>query len=205
MKTLKTMCECKNNLRLSELVIRCKKLGHLVNAMLSNRIFRVFINNRSSRPRVLNNGVAQGSVCAPTYFNLYTSDVPSTKSRKFTFADDLALATQVISFQEGEENLGSDLRTMKNYYRKWCLCLNDGKTEVSMFHLDNRSASRELNVYIDGVRLTHNSTPIYLGLPLDRSLTYRPALEQKALKLSSRNNLIQRLTGTKWGANGNVL
>ena len=74
-----------------------------------------------------------------------------------------------------------------------------------MFHLDNRSASRELNVYIDGVRLTHNSTPIYLGLPLDRSLTYRPALEQKALKLSSRNNLIQRLTGTKWGANGNVL
>ena len=64
------------------LVIRCKKLGHLVNAMLSNRIFRVFINNRSSRPRVLNNGVAQGSVCAPTYFNLYTSDVPPTKSRK---------------------------------------------------------------------------------------------------------------------------
>lgn len=57
----------------------------------------------------------------------------------------------------GEENLEHDVCSMKEYYRKWCLCLNDEKTKVMMFHLDNRSPSRELNVHIDGVRLEHSS------------------------------------------------
>lgn len=94
---------------------------------------------------------------------------------------------------------------MNKYYRKWRLCLNDEKTEVSIFHLDNHSASRELDVYLNGGRLNHNRTPTYLGLPLDRSLTFKPALEQKAKKLCARNNLIRKLVGTNWGANGNVL
>lgn len=128
------------------------------NVMLSNRIFRVFKGNKSSRPRVLKNGLP--------YFNVYSSDMPPTISRKFTFAEDLTLVTQVKSFRKAEENLGNDLWTMQKYDRKWCLCLNDEKTEVSIFHLDNHSVSRELDVYIDGVRLTHNSTPICLGLPL---------------------------------------
>lgn len=185
-------------------VIPSKIIGCLVNAMLSNRTFRVFLNNKSSRPRKLNNGVAQGSVCAPAYFNLYTSDMPTTRSRKFSFADDLGLATQVTLFETAEGNLEHDMKKMKKYYRKWCLCLNDEKTEVSMFHLDNRSATRQLNVFLDGVRLEYNTTSIYLGLPLDRSLTFKPALEQRAQKLKARNNLIQKLTGTDWGANGNV-
>lgn len=44
-----------------------------------------------------------------------------------------------------------------------------------------------------------------MGLPLDRSLTFKPALEQKAKKFCARNNLIRKLVGTNWGANGNVL
>lgn len=52
-------------------VIPSKKLGKLINSMLTNRIFRVFINDRSSRPRVLNNGFGQGSVCAPN-FSIFT-------------------------------------------------------------------------------------------------------------------------------------
>lgn len=186
-------------------VIPCKGLGRLVNQMLSNRIFRVFINDRSSRPRRINNGFPQGSVCAPTYFNLYTSDMPPTRSTKFSFADDLGLATQVKTFEMGEENLEHDLHIMKAYYIKWCLCLNEGKTEVTMFHLNNSMATRQLNVYLDGERLEHNVSPKYLGLPLDRSLSFKLAMEQRAEKLKVRNNLIQKLAGSNWGSSGNVL
>lgn len=138
-------------------------------------------------------------------FNLYTSDMPMTRSRKFSFADDSCLATQVKTFEMVEENLEHDMNIMKQYYRKWCLCLNDGKTEVTMFHFDNLSANRQLNVFIDGVRLNHNMCPTYLGLPLDRSLTLNVAMEQRAQKIKVRLNLIQKLVGARWGANGDVL
>lgn len=186
-------------------VIPSRKLGKLVNSMLTNRTFRVFINDRSSRPRVLNNGFGQGSVCAPTFFNLYTSDMPMTKSRKFSFADDLGLTVQVKHFETAERILERDMGTMKRYYRKWCLRMNDGKSEVAIFHLNNQMASRKLDIHLDGEEIRFNSTPIYLGLPLDRSLTFKPALTRLSEKLKSRINLVQKLAGTDWGANGNTL
>ena len=182
-----------------------RKMGNLVNNMISNRPFRVFINDDSSRIRKLNNGLPQGSVCAPPYFNLYTSDMPATISRKFGYADDSALATQVKRFEAGEHFLERDIRKMKKYYEKWCLCLNTQKTEVAMFHLQNQQANRELNVYVDGVRIEHNFVPTYLGVPLDRTLTYKELCEQRSQKLKTRNNLIQKVSGTNWGASAEVL
>lgn len=186
-------------------VIPSRKIGRLVNAMLTNRIFRVFINDKSSRPRRLNDGFAQGSVCAPPYFNLYTSDMPVTSSRKFGYADDLGMTIQVIRFEVAEQILQRDLYKMKRYYVQWRLKLNDQKTEVAIFHLNNQQTGRQLNVFVDGVRLNHSCVPKYLGIPLDRSLTFREHLTKLSQKVKTRNNLIQKLSGTSWGANGNVL
>lgn len=123
-------------------VFPSKKLGRLINCMLTNRRFRVLIDDLNSRYRTLNDGFAQGSVCAPPFFNLYTSDMPVTKSRKFCYADDLALTCQVKKFEEAEKILSRDGNVMSRYYKKWRLKmnLNKNKTEVMIFHLDNISA-----------------------------------------------------------------
>ena len=42
--------------------------------------------------------------------------------------------------------------------------------------------------------------PVYLGITLDRSLTYRNHCMKTRAKLSSRNNLLRKLHGTNWGA-----
>jgi len=39
----------------------------------------------------LRNGIPQGSVLAPLLFNIYMYDLPTTTSRKFVYADDLAI------------------------------------------------------------------------------------------------------------------
>ena len=48
-------------------------------------------DSKQSKLRRLKNGIPQGSVLAPLLFNINTYDLPSMISRKFAYADDLAL------------------------------------------------------------------------------------------------------------------
>ena len=60
--------------------------------LVQNRqFFMVTSSGELSRKRKWRNGLLQGSVLAPTAFNLYTADLPPTKSNKYIYADDSAL------------------------------------------------------------------------------------------------------------------
>jgi len=48
-------------------------------------------NGKRSRLPRLNNSIPQRSVLAPLLFNIYTSDLPTTASRKYAEAVDLAI------------------------------------------------------------------------------------------------------------------
>ena len=116
--------------------------------MLSNRYFHVLLNESKSKFRRLNNGLPQGSVLAPMLFNIYTHDIPSTMSQPFLYADDLALLIQCKSFQEAETILNEDLKVIISYYSSWRLKVNPSKSIVSVFHLNNREATRSPNVLL---------------------------------------------------------
>jgi len=64
----------------------------LIMEMVSNRSFTLTTGNgKRSRLRHLKNGVPQGSVLVPLLFNIYISDLLTTVSRKYAYADDLAI------------------------------------------------------------------------------------------------------------------
>jgi hypothetical protein len=110
-------------------VIPCGKMVSLLeDIMLSNRQFRVFVEDKSSTFRFLNNGLPQGSVLLPILFNLYTSDLPPTNFRKFIYADDLAMAYQHQNFEIVENGLSDNLILLNKYFTKWRLCSNPQKT-----------------------------------------------------------------------------
>ena len=99
----------------------------------------------------------------------------------------------------------SDLNIMDKYYKEWRLTPNPAKSEVTAFHLNNWEASRTLNVSFGGVMLKHNPNPVYLGLTLDRSLTFKNHLSGLSKKIAARVNIIQKLAGSSWGASANTL
>ena len=63
----------------------------------------------------------------------------------------------------------------------------------------------QLKIFVRGSLLPHQSHSTYLGVKLDRLLTYRQHLEGLRSKVSARNSLIRCLAGTSWGAKTSTL
>ena len=105
----------------------------------------------------------QGSVLAPLLF-IFISDLRNTVSRKYAYADDPAIMHAEGDWQAVEGMLTKDMATVSEYLQTWELKLSTTKTVSAAFHLNNKEAKRELKV---------KPEPKYLGVTLDRSLTYR--------------------------------
>ena len=161
--------------------------------------------NYQSRLRRLKNGVPQGSVLAPLLFNIYTYDLSSMISRKFAYADDLALLHSSGNWKDLEGTLSQDMSTLSAYLQTWRLKLSQTRTVTAAFHLNNREAKRELKVYNNSRILPFCPTPTYLGVKLDRSPTFRHHLVALRKKLSSRVTLLRWLVGSGWGAGAKTL
>ena len=178
-----------------------RHMVRFISELISNHSVVVKTSDgQQSRLKRINNGVPQGSVLSPLLFNVYIADLPETNSKKYGYADDLALLKVHQDWNTIEETLTQDMSILSSWLRQWRLKLSEAKTVSSTFHLNNREAKRELNVNISGRRLTCHRTPTYLGVKLDRTLTYREHLTALRGKVMAWTALIRRLAGTSWGA-----
>lgn len=69
---------------------------------------------------------------------------------------------------------------------------------LSMFHLNNNKAGQELKIVIDGSHIRHECHPVYLGVTLNRTVSYKHHLKKMAAKAKSMNLRLSKLTGTTW-------
>ena len=187
----------------------------LLRLLPDNHMVRMIMELVRSRSFTLTTGdskqtrlsrLKNGSVLAPLLFNIYTYDFPSMISRKFAYADDLALLHSSGNWRDSEWTLSQDMSTLSAYLQTWRLKLSHTKTVTAAFHLNNRECKkRELKVCNNGRLLPFCPTPTYLGVKLDRSLTFRHHLVALRKILSSRVTLLRPLVNSGWGAGAKTL
>ncbi|XP_030851787.1 uncharacterized protein LOC115928578 [Strongylocentrotus purpuratus] len=177
------------------------KLTRFIQKMMQNRRFFVELDGQKSRWRKQKNGLPQGGVLAPTLYNIYTADIPSTENtRNFIYADDTCITAQHSTFEAVELHLNTALASLSEYYRANYLRANPSKTQVCVFHLKNREAKRELKLKWNNVQLNHCEHPVYLGVKLDRTLSFKKHIEKTIGKVESRNAIIGKLVSSHYGA-----
>jgi len=69
--------------------------------------------------------------------------------------------------------LSKDMATVGEYLQTWKLKLSTTKAVLAVFHLNNKEAKCELTVNRNNKTLPFCFKPTYLGVTLDRTLTYR--------------------------------
>ena len=79
------------------------------------------------------------------------------------------------------------------------------QSQQSSIWSSNKEAKRELGVYIDTKRLNFQPTTTYLGVKLDRTLSYWQHLTGLRDKVVARSALIRKLVGAGWRASPSTL
>lgn len=165
---------------------------------ISERHFRIKLENTFSDLKPIHAGVPQGSILGPVLYLLYTSDVP-TSSMYFiaSFADDTALLTTGNTVEESTEALQKAVDSVNIWTKKWRIKLNNLKS----VHVDFTNLQiHHKNIYIDNVVIPYSNSAKYLGMTLDAKLHWKEHVKKKKeeldIKLSKLYWLLGRNTKT---------
>ena len=110
-----------------------------------------------------------------------------------------------LSFTEVEHTIEEALDELTIYYRSNSLRANPDKTQVMSFHLKNREAKRTLEVKWNNTDLENTPHLKYLGVTLDRTLSYKQHIHNTKKKVAAQNNLMKKLSNSKWGCNTSTI
>lgn len=162
-------------------------LIHLIHSYLSGRSFTVRIHQTLSPIHKILSGVPQGSVIGPLMYNLYICDISRHyKTILCLYCDDSAILS--ASHHPGylSKQLQHHIHILENYFTRWKIKINPSKTQAIHF---SRARTDPPRVYINNTPIPWAKSVRYLGVELDKSLTFSKHVSNiiKKLKFTSEN------------------
>ena len=183
------------------------KLKHYGVRDIALKLFETYLSNRSqvvqyndliSDKLIIKTGVPQGSMLGPLLFIIYLNDLiqACTLFKPVIYADDTALfttlETSTISDQNPNITLNYELENICKWFKSNKLSLNENKTKAMLFHPPQKRVN-EIDLNIGGKQIEFVHEFKYLGIILDKHLTWKPHLNQISKKVAKANGIISRL------------
>ena len=165
--------------------------------------FQVRCEDELSSKHPINAGVPQGSILAPTLYNLYTSDIPhSNNTTLATFADDTAIMSSNKCLRSATDHLQEHLLILQHWFHKWRIKINENKSTHITFTLGQKNSQPiKLN---NKIIQTQNSVK-YLGLHLDKRLTWATHIKIKRSSLNLKLHKFRQLLRSNLSLNNKIL
>ena len=162
---------------------------------LTNRQFMVKYADAITTTFPIEAGTPQGSVLGPLLFSIYTTDLPiSTGITIATFADDTALLASHANPTIASSTFQRGLDSMEKWFHKWGFKINEKKSTYVTFTLRKQICPQ---VSINNITVPNKDTVRYLGMTLDRRLTWKQHILDKSKQLRDKLNKFYWLIGRR--------
>ena len=168
----------------------------IIRSFLSNRKQYVSINGFDSSENTVMCGVPQGSTLGPLLFLLYINDLhlAMKKSVASHFADDTCISFSAKKIKSLETVLNYDLKIVADWLKANRLSLNVDKSKLIIFKSKRKIISdNSFSIKLNGYKLEPADQVKYLGLYLDKNLSFDYHINQLSKKLSRANGILAKL------------
>jgi hypothetical protein len=172
---------------------------HTISSYLRGRTFEASFQTTTSSRRGMRAGVAQAGFISHDLFRQYVNDMPSPPHHvELTlYADDTAFIatsrkpTLLVSYLE------SYLNDLQRWLNEWRIAINVSKSSAIIFARAGRRFIHPLPVSLFGEPIEWVETTPYLGVTLDKRLTWSPHIVQVRKRTAQRMGMLGPLLNRK--------
>ena len=185
--------------KISESNIKGRLLKYLIN-FLTNRCFKVKINEETSEIKTLKCGIPQGTILSPPLFNLMLNDIKReiNENNITIYADDICIWESNENIEEAFNSIQQKVNKIINWMNLNGFKISKDKTKYMIF-TNRRKNKFENKIVIHGQYIEQVQKYKYLGMILDNKLKWNDHVNYVIERCKRRMFILKYVANTKWG------